>query len=370
MRVCLLSMEIFAWGKHGGYGRATRIIGRELVRRGVEVSAVVPLRGNQRPVEQLDGIHVLGFPPRAPWQAARLIRQCNADIYHSQEPSFTTYLAQQKMPGGKHLVTLRDTHDRSDWLAELRHPSLNRGQVLANKLFEDNPLVQRAVRRAHRVYCAAEFLRAKAQRKYRLKSIPEFLPTPVSVPHQVRKAERPTVCYLARWDRRKRPELFLALARHFPQIRFIAFGTSRDAAYERGLRARYAGLPNLEMPGHVDQFASGTVASTLSESWILVNTSVREGLPNSFLEAAGHGCAILSAVDPDGFASRFGAKVEGDNFAGGLETLLQGDRWRGCGERAREHARSTFELGTAIDRHLAIYNELLAGQPSAAGSVH
>jgi hypothetical protein len=99
MRVCLLSMEIFAWGKHGGYGRATRIIGRELVRRGVEVSAVVPLRGNQRPVEQLDGIHVLGFSPRTPWQAAKLIRECNAEIYHSQEPSFTTYLAQQKMPG-------------------------------------------------------------------------------------------------------------------------------------------------------------------------------------------------------------------------------------------------------------------------------
>ena len=41
-----------------------------------------------------------------------------------------------------------------------------------------------------------------------------------------------------------------------------------------------------------------------------------------------------------------------------------------CGERAREHVRSTFELGTAIDRHLAIYNELLAGESSPAGSVH
>ena len=242
MRVCLLSMEIFAWGKHGGYGRATRIIGRELINRGVEVSAVVPLRGDQRPVEQLDGIRVLGFPRWTPWQAARLLRESNADIYHSQEPSFTTYLAQRTMPERRHLVTLRDTHEWSDWLAELRHPSLNRGQVLANKLFEDNPLVQRAVRRVHRVYCAAEFLRVKAQRKYRLKSTPEFLPTPVSVPHHVRKAERPTVCYLARWDRRKRPELFLALARHFPQIRFIAFGTSRDSEYERGLRARYTAL--------------------------------------------------------------------------------------------------------------------------------
>src|SRR4029079_11879393 len=98
-------------------------------------------------------------------------------------------------------------------------------------------------------------------------------------------------------------------------------------------------LPNLEMPGHVDQFASGAVASALNESWILVNTAVREGLPNAFLEAAAHGCAILSAVDPDGFASRFGVKVEADNFAAGLETLLQGDRWRVWRGRGRGPAR-------------------------------
>ena len=111
MRVCLLSMEIFAWGKHGGYGRATRVIGRELVRRGIEVSAVVPLRGNQRQVEQLDGINVFGFPPRSPWQATRLLRQCNADIYHSQEPSFITYLAQQSDRRFTQEIVFQKRHD-------------------------------------------------------------------------------------------------------------------------------------------------------------------------------------------------------------------------------------------------------------------
>lgn len=64
MRICLISVEIFAWGKYGGFGRATRLIGRELVKRGVEVYAVVPRRNEQRPVEDLDGIRVLGFEPR------------------------------------------------------------------------------------------------------------------------------------------------------------------------------------------------------------------------------------------------------------------------------------------------------------------
>ena len=356
-------MEIFAWGKHGGYGRATRLIGRELAHRGVQVTAVVPRRGTQGPVERLDSIEVLGFEPGMPWRAGRLLRECNADVYHSQEPSFTTYLAQKTMPSRAHLVTLRDTHDRSDWITELRYPSLSRLQVLSNKLYEDNLLVQRAVRRANRVCAAAEFLRIKGARKYRLTSLPDLLPTPVAVPDVVEKAAIPTVCYLARWDRRKRPELFLDLARKFPHVRFVAFGTSRDPRYERQLRSRYAGLPNLEMPGYVDQFGSGLVANTLSASWVLVNTSIREGLPNAFLEAAAHGCAILSSADPDGFATRFGARVVGDDFVAGLKYLLTDNRWRECGALGREYVQTTYELELAMERHLRHYRELTGAQP-------
>lgn len=360
MRVCLMSMEIFAWGKHGGYGRATRVIGRELVRRGIDVVVVVPRRGEQQPIELLDGMTVLGFEPHAPWRAAEILRKCNADIYHSQEPSFTTYLARKAMPDRKHLVTLRDTHELRDWLAELRHPSLSRLQVLANKLYEDNHLVQRAVRQADRVFCAADFLRLKAARKYRLSRVPGLLPTPVAIPPEVPKAQRPTVCYLARWDRRKRPELFLSLAARFPNVHFIAFGNSRDREYEHRLRSRFGHLSNLEMPGHVDQFESTAIEIALSASWILVNTSVREGLPNAFLEAAAHGCAILSGVDPDRFASRFGVRVEDDDFAKGLESLLKSERWRELGAHAREYIRENFELNAAMTRHLRVYQELMA----------
>jgi glycosyltransferase involved in cell wall biosynthesis len=361
MRVCLISMEVFAWGKHGGYGRATRVIGRELVGRGVEVFVVVPRRGNQQRVETLDGMTVLGFESRAPWRATDLLRECDADVYHSQEPSFTTYLAQKAMPHRKHVVTLRDTHEPKDWWTELMYPSLGRWQVIGNKLYEDNLLVQISVRRAHRVYCAAEFLRVKARRKYRLTATPEFLPTPIAVPAQVAKADRPTVCYLARWDRRKRPELFLQLAAKFPEIRFIAFGKARDADEEARLTFEYGQLPNLVIRGYVDQFASAEVERALSESWILVNTSIREGLPNAFLEAGAHGCAILSAVDPDGFASRFGVRVTSDDFPGGLTTLLRDNRWSDCGQRARQYVTATFELHRSMDQHLAIYQELTAG---------
>jgi glycosyltransferase involved in cell wall biosynthesis len=364
VRVCLISIEISAWGKAGGFGRATRTIGRELVKRGIETFAVVPRRPGQRRVEMLDGITVLGFDRARPWQAAALLRECDADIYHSEEPSFATYLARRVMSSRKHIVTLRDPRELSDWLTELRSPSLNSLQVLANFLYEDNPLVRRSVRRADAVFCAAEHLRPKAARKYRLKAPPPLLPTPVAVPAQVRKSEQPTVCFLARWDRRKRPELFLELARRFPEVRFIAIGKARDREFDSRLRERYADLPNLEMTGYLDPFESPRLSAILSESWILVNTASREGLPNAFLEAGAHGCAVLSGLDPGGFVSRFGAVVRDDDFGRGLSELLQGGRWRECGERARAFVRDTFELERAMDRHVALYQEQLAASSS------
>jgi Glycosyltransferase len=359
MKVCLLSTEIFAWGKYGGFGRATRTIGRELARRGLQVSAIVPRRLGQAAVESLDGMTVLGYPMRAPWQVGRLCRAADADVYHSQEPSTATWLARRAMPDRYHVVTFRDPRDWSDWRTELAHPSLSRLQVLANILYEDNPLVHRAVRRADRRFCAAHCIQAKVVAKYRLDSAPPLLPTPVVVPTMVRKAPQPTVCYLARWDRRKRPDLFFDLVARFPGVRFLAVGRSRDAGYDRALRQRYGHLPNLELTGFVDQFGSQELSAILGRSWIVVNTAAREGLPNAFIEAAAHRCAILSEVDPDGFASRFGARAEAGDFAGGLAWLLERDRWRERGKRGYAHVRDTFELHQAMDDHLAVYDELV-----------
>ncbi len=74
MKVCFICTEIFAWNKYGGFGKATRTIGRELVKRGIEVSAVIPRRNEQREFEILDGIKVLSFPKTNPFYAKKLIQ--------------------------------------------------------------------------------------------------------------------------------------------------------------------------------------------------------------------------------------------------------------------------------------------------------
>ena len=359
MKICLISVEIFAWGKYGGFGRATRTIGKHLVERGTPVFAVVPRRDGQGPVETLDGMTVLSFPQKSWLESRKLLREADAQIYHSCEPSLGTWLAQRELPDRVHVVTSRDPRDWEDWKTEFLLPSRSRLRVVANYIYENSLLVRRGVQRADVVYTAAKCLIPKAQSMYRLKRPPVFLPTPIPIPAEVRKADQPTVCFVGRLDRRKRPELFLDLARQFPGVRFICVGASNDPAWDAQLHARYGGQPNLDMRGFVDQFKGDALSRILGESWIIMNTSAREGLPNSMIEAAAHRCAVLSAVNPDDFASSFGWHVQDDDFATGLRQLLAGDAWRERGLAAWRYVASTFATEPAIDGHIAAYEGLL-----------
>jgi glycosyltransferase involved in cell wall biosynthesis len=358
MRICLISVEIFGWNKIGGFGRSTRMLGRELVRRGIEVSAVVPRRAGQAPVEEMDGIRVYGFTPNNPFSALNLFRMADADVYHSQEPSFGTYLAQLAMPDRKHVVTFRDTRFARDWWIELCYPSLNYLQVFSNYLYEDNFLVSKAVRRADGQFVASKFLIPRARKKYNLNADPEFLPSPIQFLPEIQKSATPLVCFVGRLDRRKRPQIFYDLARQFPQVNFVSIGTSRDVKWEERLREEYANLKNLEMRGFINQFASSELFEIMAKSWVLVNTSARESLPTTFIEAAAHGCAILSEIDPDGFASRFGKPVTHGDYANALQSLLQNEAWRTKGLAGMEYTREHFSLENSIRQHLEIYEQL------------
>lgn len=359
MIICLICVEIFAWGKYGGFGRSTRLLGREFVRQGHDVHAVIPRRIGQKPFEILDGIKVHGFETNEPFSTYKIFKKIDADIYHSQEPSFGTYLAQLAMPKKKHLITFRDTRNLFDWWQEFSYPSLNRMQVLSNYLYEDNPLVHMAARNADACFTAANFLIPKARSVYRLKKDPIFLPSPIIIPETVKKNETPIVCFVGRFDRRKRPELFFDLAGQFPEVWFEAVGIGRDKKYEQQIMSEYKKYSNLHFRGFVDQFSGDDLNKLLGKSWILVNTSVREGLPTSFLEAAANGCAILSEIDPDGFTSNFGYHVQDGRFSNGLKTLLDDNTWLNYGQNARKFTKKIFSLDTSIKKHMEIYRNYI-----------
>jgi glycosyltransferase involved in cell wall biosynthesis len=353
LSVCLIATELFAWGSYGGFGYCTRRIGAALAERGVDVKVVIPKGRGQRPIEEVDGMSVYGFPLYGYPFTGPLYVGCDSDVYHSEEPSLGSTVAMAAMPGRRHMVTCQNPRTKGEWELVNRFYPIRRRAF--NALFGGK--IVETVRRMDAVYCQARHVIPKVKELYGLEEQPGFLPNPVDVPHRLpRKESEPTVCFLGRLDGEKRPEIFFELARRFPRVRFVAMGRSHDQARDRRLRSVYGGIPNLELPG----FVTGEEKERLlGESWILVNTSVSECLPVSFLEAAAHGCAILSFHDPDGFASRFGYHVENGDLDQGLRRLLGNDSWKEKGVKGHAYVSEIHETGKVIDRHLEAYKCLL-----------
>ena len=364
IHICILASQYFDWGIYGGFGSMSRKLSENLVRSGQHVSVIVPRRASQRPVEVINGVTVHSFSPKSLPEATRLIRSMPADIFHSQDPTVLTYLAQKLLPERIHLVTCRDPRDAQDWWIEFRYATWTRRLLTPfNYLTESGWLVKRAVRRAHGVYCPAHFLKPKVARLYGLPQEPGFMPNLIDVPATIpQKSATPTLTFLARWDKRKRPWLFLDLAKAFPQYRFVAVGkgsASAEAGFDAQLRKQYESVKNLEMPGFIDRFKEPErMEKLLGDTWALVSTAAREGLPLSFLEAAAYGCPIVSTVDPDGFATKFGQLVRNDDYETAVRELLA-DKPLDKGRAAHAYVRDVYENSNALAAHLREYQRHL-----------
>lgn len=365
MRICFLTSEIFAYGVYGGFGALTRKIAMELSRRGIEVYVIMPRRSPaQKPVETMDGFTVVSYPPEKLWfyKYRTLYKLVDADIYHSEEPIIETYVAQKVMPKRKHVITFQDPRTIEDMRVEWRYEYYKTEYVkMELKARIIHQLIKSAVKRADALYCQAWYAIPKAMKLYGLRKPPEFLPNPVDIPRrEIKKSDEPTVCFLARWDQRKRPEYFFELAKSFPNVKFVAMGKASPqfAKRDKFLREKYGKIPNIIMTGFVSEEEKSVI---LEKSWILVNTSWRECLPVSYLEACAHKCAILSHENPDNFAKNFGyhANIGSlKDFERGLKWLLEKDRWKSLGEKGYKYVKEIHETNKVINKHIEIYKKL------------
>jgi glycosyltransferase involved in cell wall biosynthesis len=162
----------------------------------------------------------------------------------------------------------------------------------------------------------ARFVAAKVQEAYgHDPGVVHSLPNIINPVGTIKKASRPTIVSLARLDPTKRPWVFAALAERLPHVEFIFMGQS----HFRGPGSWEArNLPaNVRLLGHVNET---TKRELLSNAWLLVSTSIHEGLSVSFLEALACETPPVACLDPEGIVSRFGAFV--GNYPGtGLEAL-------------------------------------------------
>lgn len=193
---------------------------------------------------------------------------------------------------------------------------------------------------------------------------------PERVPEAQARLEKTTVLWVGRMHPLKQPGMFLDLAERLPKERCVMV-IMHDPAHEdlaRAVRARASALENV--------FLHEDVPFTEMEKFyerakLIVNTSTYEGFPNTFVQAAMHGTAILSwIVDPDGVLTRhrIGICAEGsyDRLVASAERVCAVESLRTeLGKRAAEYALENHDVNQSAEA-LKILIRTLTGRRAEA----
>jgi glycosyltransferase involved in cell wall biosynthesis len=361
MRVCIVTTELLGVGASGGNGVGARALALNLLAHGLDVQVIVPRTPHHDANPPgMGGVSIQTYNRWDLVALARGFRSADADVYHYVQASMGAWLGQWAMPDRAHVVECVDPRDWSDWRVDFRLPTHNPLRLLPSFVYFGTRPATVSARRADAIQVPARFLQAKARCLYGLTADPQYAPMPFDAPVEAPKSASPLAVFVGRIVPRKRPEIVLDLAQHFPHVRFVMIGGGSDRHYASQIRERAATLANVTFTDFIDQAADQTLFDYLSKAWVLINTAAREGLPLTFIEAAAHRCAILSERNPDGYASQFGYHVNGGDFAAGFQWLLADDHWRQAGERGHAHVLQDHDADKAINRQLSIYDAALA----------
>lgn len=213
------------------------------------------------------------------------------------------------------------------------------------------------------IFTEADFIGTKVKDLFNLPYTPKTLRNPINIFQEVReKTEKPSFVWVARWDPQKRPDTMLYIASKLSKYDFYMIGTATRGSrsyisVEERLSSEFSKYPNIHILGFIDEFAK---REYIGKAWGLVNTSIREGLPITFLEALAEGTPIISYVDPDSYVSRFGIKVNYDleSFMQGIEQAVSERLFQKIGQDERSFVSHEHALDVVMNKHIQTYNNL------------
>jgi glycosyltransferase involved in cell wall biosynthesis len=168
--------------------------------------------------------------------------------------------------------------------------------------------------------------------------------------------------WVARCEPWKRPGIYLDIARSLPGDEFVMIcPPSQDRDLFDSVRRRAGDLRNVQFHDYVPH---QEMASYFRRARAFVNTSRKEGFPNTFVEAAREGTPVLSlSVDPDGVLEGhgFGRAFGGD--AGGLSSFLgrlrpEGGEWERLSKNARSYALRHHDIGRIVEEDKRLLSSL------------
>ncbi len=300
-------------GGFGGYGiLAKEYITKYLPSEDIEIEVIIGSNSKKESKTIIrDGIKIHYLPKN--WSSKfdidfiylsrvkKFFKEQKFDIYMSIEMSKIAYEVLKREKNKKLILWIQDPRPKYDW-EEIKSVTLSNEynsylnyyskweekiQKLLNKLNMENRLI---------LISQGKYLKKKAIDLYKLPQNVEikYFPNPVEIQNNVDfNFKKESVIFLGRLTPVKRPWIYFELAKFFPEKIFYVCGQGNEI---NEILEKYKGIENLKFMGHVSGEQKDKL---LKEAKVLVNTSIHEAIPVSFLEAISYGLKILSCQNPD-----------------------------------------------------------------------
>lgn len=362
IRVALIVDEFFggAGTAYGGIGFLARhYIAKYIPCDDIRIDVLIGRRhGSMRAIKtHVDDVNLYRVPSRQ--FIARWLKKKHYDLYFSPEMTWDLlhYEGKSNIPL---LFWVQDPRPWTDWL-----------EIQTVKMFPEKCYWNtRIYETVHQLYMQGRasfvtqgrYLADKARALYRLSAETpiSYLPNPIDVEPGFDVASHPKkdmVIFVGRIASVKRAWLFCEIAKRTPEYDFYLIGQSllEKSRNDEIMEQYRSGIPNLHFTGHLEGEEKFRL---IKDAKILINTSIHEALPVTFLEALACGTLLVSCQDPDGMTSRFGiytGPVLGngydkvDLFVDAVRTLIKDEaRRKELSVEAREYVRTVHGVGEFI----------------------
>ncbi|MCL2411716.1 MAG: glycosyltransferase family 4 protein [Treponema sp.] len=338
----------------GGYGMLARnYITEYIPNDNIEIDTIIGFnKNNKELIHYCDGKKIIYLPKGRRSFIQRFIYKLfkfdvniykivkNYDIFISVEFSqiaFKVLQVLQNIKKSKLILYIQDPRTEEDW-KELdtmqKYPQAgyrpNKNyQILLNKLFHQKRLFAISqgnclIKKAKELYKLPEHLNV------------DFVPNPIEIPNiplTELESKQNNIVALGRLDSVKRPWIIGEIAKKLPTYNFYFLGQYHEDDMKK-IMEPYTLLNNCHFLGHVEGFEKNRI---LRDSKILINTSIHEAIPISFLEALAYGLLLVSNRNPDDITSKFGAHIPQINddgldsiesFAKEIKFIMENDEYR------------------------------------------
>jgi glycosyltransferase involved in cell wall biosynthesis len=362
-KICFISLGAYPTlaektGVVGGSEVQLKLLSKKLCDKGFNVSIVTNQSNHETSYETIDGINVIEavehdrthskfeFICRFVTSLWNALRAADSEIYIGKGSSMDAG------PIAIFCILRRRKHllgFASDMDVDLEFQ--NKRNFLESSLF------RLAVKTADCIIAQTSHQQTLCQTNFKKSSIviKNICPMAESIS---KKPTTPIVFWAARLDREiKRPDLFIELAKRLPNAKFQIAGGRRSEAYYRTFKVAVDSVPNLDYVGAIPYHQIEQYFANVS---ILVNTSPREGFPNTFLQAWGNGLPVVSLnVDPDEIICKYRLGFHSGTFnqmVRDVKLLLEDERLR---EELGQNGRHYVEREHNIEGIANKYTEIL-----------